>query len=160
SQIAQNFSQKKDIVDEIIYQQDVVQSLITWTNNIRRFGIILVSVLATLAFFVISVIIGMKITNRKDEIKISRLLGASRFYTKKAFLLEGIIYGILGSFIGWLIASLLAYHFANDINNFFKPVTFIRFDLNYYLKILGIANLAGVTISYLASLVGVRRYIK
>jgi len=160
SEIAKNFNEKKDVVDEIIYQKDVVESLIMWTTNIRHSGIILMLVLAILAFFVIFIIIGMKITNRKDEIRISRLLGASKFYTKKAFLLEGIIYGIIGSSLGCLIASLLVYRFSNDINNFFKPVIFIESSLNFYLKIFGIANLSGITIAYLASLIGVRRYIK
>ena len=50
------------------------------------------------------VIIGLKITNRKEEINIARLLGASVFYVKRPFLLEGMFYGLVGG-AGWLLFS-------------------------------------------------------
>ncbi|MBU3935655.1 permease-like cell division protein FtsX, partial [Patescibacteria group bacterium] len=39
SQIAQNFSAKTDSIDEIIYQQDIVQNMLNWTNIIRKVGL-------------------------------------------------------------------------------------------------------------------------
>ncbi|MFA5894772.1 MAG: permease-like cell division protein FtsX, partial [Candidatus Shapirobacteria bacterium] len=43
-QISQNFSAKKDQVDEIIYQKDIITSILSWTNIIRQIGIVTVAV--------------------------------------------------------------------------------------------------------------------
>lgn len=158
--IAQNFSAKSQIVDEIIYQKDVIQSLLSWTQIIRRSGIVLIGLFISIVFVMIFTLIGMKITNRKDEIKISRLLGASKFYVKKPFLLEGIIYGLTGSFFGFIISFLIIYNFRNTVNGFFQPITFI-YSLTYFEPLLLLVEIfVGVLVGLSASWLGARRYIK
>lgn len=158
--IAQNFSAKSQIVDEIIYQKDVIQSLLNWTQVIRTSSIVLITLFISIAFVVIFTLIGMKITNRKDEIKISRLLGASKFYVKKPFLMEGIIYGISGSLIGFLLSFIVIYNFRNSINSFFQPIVFIP-NLSLFEPLLLLIEIAvGVIIGLSASWLGARRYIK
>lgn len=159
-QIAQNFSAKTSVVDEIIYQKDMITSLLNWTNIIRKSGILIVSVTAIISFFVTSVIIGMKITNRKEEIHISRLLGASKHYVKKSFLLEGVFYGFFGSLTGGLISHLLLYKFTPQFNTFFQPIIFIRNDYALYGLFLMIEIFLGMVIGYTASWFGTKRYIK
>jgi cell division transport system permease protein len=73
SQIAENFTPKTNIVDEIIYQKDIIKSLLSWTNIIRQTGLFTTIALSSIAFLLIFAIIGMKITNRKEEVNISRL---------------------------------------------------------------------------------------
>lgn len=159
-QIAQNFSAKTSIVDEIIYQKDMIASLLNWTNIIRKSGIIIVSITAIISFFVTSIIIGMKITNRKEEIHISRLLGASKYYVKKSFLLEGIFYGFIGSLMGTLVSYTFFYKFSPQINTFFQPITFIRSNYSLYGLILLSELFLGTIIGYTASWFGAKRYIK
>lgn len=159
-QISQNFSAKKDQVDEIIYQKDIITSILSWTNIIRQIGIVTVTVFSALTFLVVLVIIGMKITNRKEEINISRLLGASKDYVKAPFLIEGTIYGLVGGFLGPLISLTLISLYKSQINQFFDPVLFISTDLQFILVIWLISEAAGVTIGYLSSWIGSNRYIK
>lgn len=159
-QIALNFSNKKDKVDEIIYQKDVIKSILVWTTNIRKIGIVAVSTFSVLSFLIIFVVIGMKITNRKDEINVSRLLGASNFYVKKPFLIEGLIYGAVGSLFGSAVVIINTVYFSTNINKFFDPVTFVTIDPVFYLYLLTFSLVLGSFIGYLASWLGVRRYIK
>lgn len=159
-QIALNFSNKKDKVDEIIYQKDVIKSILVWTTNIRKIGIIAVSGFSVLSFTIIFIVIGMKITNRKDEINVSRLLGASNFYVKKPFLIEGLIYGAVGSLFGSATVVISTVYFSTNINKFFDPVTFVTVDPTFYLYLLTFSLMLGSSIGYLASWLGVRRYIK
>lgn len=159
-QIATNFASKTNIVDEIIYQKDVINSLLTWTSFIRRTGIIIISSIALISFLVIFVIIGMKITNRKDEVKVSRLLGASKYYVKRPFLLEGIFYGLVGSFFGFFLSIVTLLYFAPKINSFFKPIIFVQSNFNFYLLVFISEIFLGVLIGFLASWFGVKRYIK
>ena len=159
-QISQNFSAKKAQIDEIIYQKDIIKSLLNWTDIIRKVGIITVSLSTGITFLIISVIIGMKITNRKEEISISRLLGASNFYVKKPFLIEGIFYGVTGSLVGALSAFGISQLFAKSINHFFSPITFISTDIIFYGYLLGLSLVLGSIIGFLASWLGSKRYIK
>jgi len=158
--IYQNYATRTDIVDEIIYQKDIINSLLDWTNATRKTGLVIISIIGLISFFTISTIIGMKITNRKDEIKISRLLGASNFYVKKPFLLEGMFYGICGGFFGFGLSFILAFIFRSSINSFFQPVIFIDANLNFYGLVLLSEIFLGSFIGLLASWIGVKRYIK
>lgn len=158
--IYQNYATKTDIVDEIIYQKDIINSLLDWTKIIRRSGLIITILVFVTSFFSVSTIIGMKITNRKEEVKISRLLGASKFYVKKPFLLEGMLYGLVGSFIGSIITLGSIYFVRSSVNAFFQPVTFISNDLSFYGLIIIAQLLLGSVIGFFSSLIGVKRYIR
>ena len=140
--------------------QDIIKSLLSWTNFIRKTGITIVSVTSAITFLIIFVIIGMKITNRKDEISISRLLGASNFYVKRPFLIEGLIYGFTGSFLGLLVTYSLSAYFYHQINLFFNPVIFITADLRFYAFLLLSSLTLGGLIGFCASWIGVKRYIR
>lgn len=159
-QIYQNYATKTDIIDEIIYQKDIINSLLDWTKIIRHSGLIITLVVILISFFSVASIIGMKTTNRKDEIKISRLLGASNFYVKKPFLLEGLFYGFFGSLVGSILIFATLFFARQSINSFFNPVEFISSNLSLY----GLALLAeigfGCLVGLLASWIGVKRYIK
>ncbi len=158
--IAQSFAAKSTIVDEIIYQKDIIQSLLIWTDIVRKTGVISISLLSFIAFIMVFVIIGLKITNRKDEINISRLLGASAFYVKKPFLLEGIFHGIIGAITGFSFSLGLFLYLKPILNRFFDPVIFVRPDPGYYLFWLSSEILLGLLVGLFASWTVSRRYIK
>ena len=159
-EIYQNYSTRTTIIDEIIYQKDVIKSLLTWTKNIRISGIAITAVIGSISLLTIITIIGMKITNRKEEIKISRLLGASKFYVKKPFLLEGLFYGLFGSFFGFIFTFFIILIIRNSVNNFFQPVVFFNINPIFYLEILLIELLVGSILGLFASWIGSNRYIK
>ncbi len=159
-EIYQNYSTKTNLIDEIIYQKDIINSLLDWTSATRKIGLVVILIIASISFLTITTIIGMKTTNRKDEIRTSRLLGASNFYVKKPFLLEGIIYGVVGSILGFLFSFLLALLTQNSVNSFFQPVIFIDININFYLILLVAEIFIGTFLGFIASWIGVKRYIK
>jgi len=159
-QIYQNYSTKTDVIDEIIYQKDIITSLLNWTNATRKVGFAIIFIIASISFLTMVTIIGMKITNRKDEIKTSRLLGASSFYVKKPFILEGVIYGLFGSILGFILSFLLALFSQKTINTFFQPVTFINLSVSFCLILLFSEIIVGTFLGFIASWVGAKRYIK
>jgi len=158
--IYENYITKHTYIDEVIYQRDIIASLLNWTTAVRRTGLIISLTIALISFFTIFTIIGMKITNRKEEINISRLLGASHLYVKKPFLLEGLFYGLVGSFFGVVISFILVLAFKDSINSFFQPVQFITSDLNFYALLLLSELFFASFIGLLASWIGVKRYIR
>jgi len=159
-EISLDFSKKTQEVDEIIYQKDIIESLLNWTTMLRRVGIATVSLFSLISIIIIFIIIGMKINSRKEEIKTSRLLGASKFYVKKPFLLEGFIYGFVGGLTGIVAALSLALYFREPINQFFSPVSFLPYDNFFYLIVLLAELILASLIGLISSWIGAKRYIK
>ncbi len=158
--ISDNFSQKTNLVEEIVFEQDIVNALITWVAVFRQIGLITSISLLLTSFVIILVIIGMKVTSHKDEIKISRLLGASRLYVESPFVFEGIIYGILGSLAGTFSCFILAFYLRPRLNLFFQPIVFISTDPLFFLILAIGAVTGGTLIGYFSSWSSVRRFIK
>lgn len=158
--VAQKFTAKTNIVDEIVYQKDLIESIMGWTDMLRKVAIIVILFFGIVALFVTSVVIGLKITNRKDEISTLRLLGASLFYVKKPFIIEGIVYGLFGSIVGYLITFIIFFYFKTKLNSFFAPAIFMTDNVSFYLIWLLIEVVIGSIIGFFTSFVVSRRYIK
>src|SRR3989344_857542 len=91
-------------IDDIIFQKEVVDTLISWANTVRAVGLIFVVFLSFSTFFILLTSIGMKIAAKKEEIEILRLVGATDWYIKKPFIIEGLIYGLSGATLAWIIS--------------------------------------------------------
>ncbi|OGL52270.1 hypothetical protein A3K55_00705 [Candidatus Shapirobacteria bacterium RBG_13_44_7] len=102
----------------------------------------------------------MKVTSHRDEIRVSRLLGASRYRVEKPFLSEGVIYGFFGATLGLLISFLLSLYFQGPLNRFFDPVKFIESDPFFYLSVAALEIIGGILVGYFSSWLSVRRFIK
>ena len=90
-------------VEEVVYQKDVIEALQRWTNGIRTSGIILVGFLILTSILITTIFISMKVAQKRSEIKILRLLGATPWFVRSPFIIEGAIYGVLAAFISWVI---------------------------------------------------------
>ncbi len=95
--------QQESGINETIYQKDIVDTLLTWTATIRYAGILLIIFFFLLTILVTLTITGMKIILRREEIEILKLVGATRSYISKPFIIEGMLYGFIGAIIGWLL---------------------------------------------------------
>lgn len=103
--------EKSDIISEtptgnreIDFPQDVISELTKWTNAIRMAGLLLIVALTIVCILTIMIIISMKISSRRVEIGTLKLLGAQNFYIIKPYLLESVIYGVVGAFFGWVMS--------------------------------------------------------
>jgi len=148
------------IIEEVVFQEDVVKALQAWTINLRRVGIGLISCFGLVSILMILVIIGMKITLRRDEIEILQLLGASPWYIRLPFILEGVFYGVVGAFAAWGISYLLLLYLTSFIMKFFQGIALLPISLWFMLSLLGIELLSGILIGSFGSLLAVKRYLK
>ena len=150
----------ESVVEEVIFQEDIVQALYQWTGAIRKVGIGLISALGLTSFLIILVIIGMKITIKKAEIEILQLIGASTSYIRTPFLLEGIFYGAVGAILAWGLAYLLLLYATPFIIKFLSGIPVLPVPVYFMLTILGVEILAGIIIGSFGSLIAVKRYLK
>ena len=94
-------------VDEVIYQRDVVDSLLSWTNAIRLTGGIIGGLLVLDSLLIIGTVIAMKVALKRDEIEILTLVGASPWTIRAPFILEGGLYGVIGSGLASFLVTML-----------------------------------------------------
>lgn len=90
-------------VDEVVYQRDVVDSLLAWTNAIRIVGGALALLLGLDSLLIIGTVIAMKVALKRDEIEILTLVGASPWTIRAPFIVEGGTYGAVGAAFASLI---------------------------------------------------------
>jgi len=147
-------------VEEVIFQQDVVDALHKWTTNIRLIGISLALVFSLAAMLTVLVIIGMKVALRRDEVEIMGLIGASRGYIRAPFLFEGIFYGMLGAIIAWGTVYLLLLYATSFLIDFLAGIPILPAPILFMLAVLGGELLLGIIIGTLGSFIAVRRYLK
>jgi cell division transport system permease protein len=159
-QILADIAKKEPLVDEVVYQKDIVNTLIGWTSSLRSFGFILVGFLVFVSILIILMVIGMKIAVRREEIEILRLVGASRWYIRWPFILEGMYYGFLGAVFAWGILYLLLIYFTPFLSSFLTgiPLFPISFMLVLYLLLTMIGG--GVLVGIIGSFLAVWRYLK
>ncbi len=147
-------------VEDIAYQQDVIQFLQKWTQGLRLGGLAVAGIFLFVSLVTITVIIGLKIAARKEEINLLSLLGATSWYIKAPFILEGIIYGLLGSLFGWGLTYLGLLYLTPNLTSFFQDIPLLPVPLMTMLQVLGLQLFLGTLLGWLSALIAARRYGK
>lgn len=147
-------------VSEVVYLKDVVSTLITWTSAIRKIGFALIVILAIVSVFVMTTIIGFKISQKREEIEIMRLLSATNWYIRWPFLFEGIFYGITGAFLGWLIAFAMTLYARPYLISFLRDIPIVTLTPTFLIALLSIEIGLAVLLGTFASFMAVLRYLK
>lgn len=147
-------------VEEVVYQKEIIDLLISWTQTIRKIGIFLVGFLTLLSFLILLTVIGMKIALRRGEIEILRLIGASKWYIRLPFLLEGSFYGAVAAIIGWIITAFLLIYLTPYLKSFLSGVPLFSVSLIFLLELLLGSILIGISVGIVGSLLAVWRYLK
>ena len=147
-------------VEDISYQKDVVNTLVGILDKIRKGGLSLVIFLTLTSLFTILTIIGMKISLRKDEIEVEKLVGASTNYIRMPFLLEGLFYGLFGAIISWAIIYGLILLLTPYLAPYFVGLSLLPVSPMFMLAVLGGSIVSSSFIGVTGSFLAVWRYLK
>ncbi|EXX88238.1 permease-like cell division protein FtsX, partial [Paenibacillus darwinianus] len=79
------------------YGQGAVETMFKVTKAVRNVGLVIVLGLALTAMFLISNTIKMTIFARRREIGIMKLVGATNYFIRWPFFIEGALIGLIGS---------------------------------------------------------------
>jgi len=96
----------------LLPETDLVQLDLQWVQRLAaildtaRRGVLIISGLLALAvLLVIGNTIRLEIQNRREEILVTKLIGATNAFVRRPFLYSGIWYGILGGMLAWLLVE-------------------------------------------------------
>ena len=159
-EIENDLAEYTDIVDETVFQRDVVDTLVRWTTTIRTIGLISTSVLGVASILVMVVVISSKVANKRREILTMRLLGATNWFIQRPFMMEGVLYGVFTAVVGWVITQTGLLYATPWITEFFGEINLVPVPLEIVIIQLGIGVLFGVMLGLIASSIALRRFVK
>ncbi|MBQ1416255.1 MAG: permease-like cell division protein FtsX, partial [Selenomonas sp.] len=113
--------ERMDGVESAKYGQDVVEHLFDITRLMRIFGLVLMLLLAGATIFIISNTIRLTVFARRKEIAIMKYVGATDWFIRWPFLMEGIVLGCIG---GILSAIALRSFYAAMADKIYSTLAF------------------------------------
>ncbi len=161
--IARFFNQGnyQDIVDKVNYLENkaVITRLSSITKVIRQVGFVVLLILAALAILVTYNTIRLTIYSSRKEIKVMKLVGASNWFTRGPFVIEGVLYGIIAAVVALLVIYPILWYLSPKITAYL-PGTDIFYFFQVNLIVLFFTQiLIGVVLGVSSSLVAIRRYL-
>ena len=147
-------------IEEVIFQQSIIDSLKSWTLSIRYVGLASVLVLSTTSILFMMLLIAMKISNKRNTINIMHIIGASTWYIKAPFIYEAIIYTIVGSILGWSTTYVGLLYITPWLKDFLGTIPLLPVPLNLLLIQLLVGTTIGIFLAMLASASSVQRVMR
>lgn len=142
------------VVKEVYYQQSLIDMI---NRNIRTFGVVILGFSAILLFIAAALInntIRLSLYSRRLLIKSMKLVGATRGFIRKPFVLGGIMQGFLGAMIANVMLAVLLYFSRKEI-----PDLAAIQDYEMILKLMGGVVIAGVFIAGTSTWFAVNKYL-
>ncbi|HYC79814.1 MAG TPA: permease-like cell division protein FtsX [Candidatus Binatia bacterium] len=139
----------------------VIDRLFNITDTITKLGILLTAVFVLVTVMVMFNTIRLTIYNRRQEVEIMRLVGATNWYIRTPFIIEGVMYGLIATILtsGIMFAVL---HFSSDKIQTLLSLDEIGGNLTRGLmtEIVLLNLVLGVGLGIVASSIAMRRYLK
>ncbi len=157
--IAEQFSSNQ-LVERVIYQEDLVAELTHWTATIRQIGIYVLGVIGFVSAVIIVLVVNNNFQKFGREIEIMRLVGAETWFIRIPFVIDGIIFSILG-----LIVSLTGIYFSipvieQFIREFLIGIPVLENQLTIVTEMGLVVGGTGTLMTILVSYLAMFKYVK
>lgn len=150
-----------DYVSQANYGGAEADKLFETMENVRNIGAIIIIALLLTAVFLISNTIRITIFSRSTEIEIMKLVGATNWYIRWPFVIEGAIIGLIGAIIPTAIISAVYVYGYEVISNYFVGTYFSLLPVNPFLfQLAGLLLGIGVVIGSVGSLLSIRKFLR
>lgn len=142
-------------VKEVYYQQSLIDMI---NKNMRTLGLIILGFSSLLLFIAAALInntIRLSLYSRRLLIKSMKLVGATRSFIRRPFVLSGLMQGFYGAIVANILLAVLLYFSRREIPDLVEIQ-----DYNMILILMGGVVAAGIFISGLSTYVSVNKYLR
>ena len=151
-------------VEKVTYPQKTVEFISKFTQAIQIISTILTVALLIVSIFIISNTIKLTVFARRKEISIMKYIGATNWFIRWPFIVEGVIIGVIGSVISILISGYgyneLEVRFTKQLlQSGTNIITMIKLN-EIGLQIFLIYIVLGCTVGAFGSIISIRKYLK
>jgi cell division transport system permease protein len=148
-----------DRTDPTDYQGDFIANMVRLSNWLTIAGIGMLAILLVAATVIVMNTVRTSVYHRRQEIEVMKLVGATEWFVRGPFVLEGLMTGMIAAALA-LGALMLAYHpfvdrFQSEL--FFVPLSY---DPHFVNTLGGSVLLAGALLGAMGSYIGVRRFVR
>lgn len=151
------------VIDKVNFQDNriVIERLNKILRFVITFGTALIIVFALIAILVIFNTITLTIYNRREEVEIMRLVGATNSYIRGPFLIEALTYSLVATLVTTLLLIPIYLKLIPGINNYLNPgdSTFTNNFIDLpYIVLLQLA--VSIILSVFSTMLAMRKYLK
>jgi cell division transport system permease protein len=146
-------------ITEVQYGEEWVQRFTDFMNLIRFTGALVGGFLVLAVVFIVANTIKLTIFSRKDELELMGLVGATRWFIKAPFLIEGVLQGLLGVSLAIFVLFGVYMVFLHNADIFFSFHPMVSGLLFLPLPYLATLLLGGAALGFLGSLASLKRFI-
>ena len=146
---------KTDFIDEIIYDAPLVSLINENINKIKYWVLGIAVFFLIISILVINSSIRLSIYSNRINIKTMQLVGATRGFIRKPFILTHVKLGFFGAFFAIVMLSGALYY----IQNFFDYVNF-ESDIQIIMAMFGAISIFSILITYLCTFFATQKFLK
>ncbi len=152
----------KDLIDKVNYRQNeaIISKVFDVSDAIKLGGMAVGIVLALIAVLVAFNTIRLAIYSSRDEITVMKLVGASNWFVRGPFLLQGILSGIFAAIINLLIFFGITWKLAPQLDVYLPGSELFSYYYIHIFEIFLVLLGIGVFLGVVSSFIAVRRYLK
>ena len=144
-------------VEEIVDQREVLNQFLRFTNVIRTAALVVAGIQLVAAGVLIANTIRVAAFARREQTGIMRLVGASNWYIRLPFVLEGVFAGLIGALVSWGLLWGTVPQVANSLSRDIELMPFIG-----EAQVIAVGPwllLAGTGIAAVSSILALRRFL-
>jgi len=152
----------KDITDKISYAQNigVIDRLKSIKSTVEQGGLLLIIFISLVAALIIFNTIRLAIYSNREELAVMRLVGASNFFIRGPYMIEGIIYGVVGSVMSVAMVTIGVFYAAPYVKIFVPDINGWAYYLSNFFMFMSAQIFFGVGLGVISSYIAVRKYLK
>lgn len=151
--------EKIDGVECAKYGQDVMEHLFEITRLLRIFGFTLILVLAFATLFIISNTIRLTVFARRKEIAIMKYVGATDWFIRWPFVMEGMVLGLFGSIIAAMVLRTAYTAMAEKVYDTLAFFPLIP-EQPFLTYITIVVVISGMVVGAIGSAVSIKKFLK
>lgn len=149
-------------IELISHAQQITDTLITIDTAFKLISAILVAILSIVSIGIIMNTIKLTVFIRKTEIGIMKYVGATDWFIRWPFIIEGVIIGLIGAIIPSVICTLgyiKLYDFFNTDYSVLKNIAQLKPAIDIFTVVIPIALIVGMLIGAIGSISSIRKHL-
>jgi cell division transport system permease protein len=152
----------KDEIEKIDYfdRKPLIERIFSITSTFNKIGISLFILTSILALLVTFNTIRLSILNQSEEIKIQKLVGASNWFVRGPFFVQGAISGILAAIICISLFALVFYFIDPKLQIFFPEFQLFDYFKENFWKLFLNQILIGILIGTISSFFAIKKHLE
>jgi len=156
------FKEKENLIEKIDYaeRKPLIDKIFSLSSNIEKVGMIISLVLVLISIFVVFNTTRLSLLNFQEEIFIQKLVGASSWFIRGQFLVQGFLAGMLASALSCVVLVSFLYFVSPKVEMVFPGLNLFSILKENIQTLLIIQLSSGILLGIVPTLFALRRFLK